>query len=335
MDWDMAKEKEPLYLWQPNVVPGPNGGKVIEDPTTQRKSKKDFEVQSKRPNPIPNQQDWRLTTGAGTSYTFQCDEGQKRDYIVLTPKPGKFVISHVTDDFNVTKDLPEKDADECEREMMRSREELYRRRKDMSEEYIKELETEMKQRQESVKNQISTGIIRIVDRDDDFEDCVEDDIKEYAHEEREDDDVDANLDRSDDEEVNDEEQAEDDMIDQEELNALIEEGFLDEELEDEEEEKPEKEKKNEPKPDIPTTEAVKTISEIVEDVAGPRVIKEEEFVRFFLDSGQVRPHDLTKRFAEYIKTDKQRDVFKKLIRKKCKKVDRNGISYFQLKSKKE
>ena len=334
LDWDFGKEKEPIYLWQPNVEPGPNGGKVIEEPTTQRKSKKDFEVQSKRPNPIPNQQDWRLATGNGTTYTLQCDESQKRDYVILTPKSRKFEIYLVGDDFNATKDIPERDADICEHEMEKKISDSLRRRKDISSEYVKELEREANERKESVKNQISTGIIRINEREDDFEDCIDDEMKDYARDEKEDNDIDADLERSDDD-VMDDEQEDDEMIDQQELNAMLEKGFLDSELDEEEEDKPEKEKKNVPKPDLPTTEAVKTISEIVEDVAGPRFIKEEEFVRFFLDNGQVLPRDLQKRFHDLIKTDKQKEVFKKLIIKNCKKILRNGIPYFQLRSKKD
>ena len=342
-DWDLSKEKEPLNLWQPNVEPGPKGGKIIDQFAVKKKQRTDFKLVTKKTQLTPNQQNWKLTTGDKTSYTFQCDEGSARNFVLLTPRPGKFTIQFIDDDFSATKDTEEQDYETCEKLMELHQEQRYQQRKELSRKYLKALEEEETNRKKLILDQVDNGQLdeEFVDVDDwnrigDHE--IRNMVKQRIQALNEDaEGVDAPLDRSDDETfAQDVDESKDDLIDMEELNALFEDGFLDEEDEYEEdgEKKDKKEKKKEeqkPEP-LPSDQVAKNIDQIVEEVNGPRIIREEEFVRYFLDNGQSTGRDLMRRFKDYMKTPKQRDALVKLIKNKCKKIDKNGVSYFQLRS---
>ena len=341
-EWDLSKEKEPLYLWQPNVEPGPKGGRILDEFSLKKKQKTDFKVVNKKTQLTPNQQNWKLATGDGTTYTLQCDEGDKRNYYLFTPRAGKFVIQKIDDDFSATKDTEEQDYEQCEKMMEYNKEQRYQDRKAINKKYAKFLEDQENNRKKTLRDQLDNGQldedfvdVDDVDRIDDKD--VKDLVKQRIQSLKEDADVDAPLDRSDDETfAQDVDESKDDLIDMEELNALFEDGFLDEEDEYEEdgEKKDKKEKKKEeqkPEP-LPSDQVAKNIDQIVEEVNGPRIIREEEFVRYFLDNGQSTGRDLMRRFKDYMKTPKQRDALVKLIKNKCKKIDKNGVSYFQLRS---
>ena len=341
-DWDLSKEKEPLYLWQPNVEPGPKGGKILDEYTLKRKQKTDFKAVTKRNQLTPNQQNWKLSTGDGTTYTFQCDEGAKRNYYLFTPRAGQFVVRFIDDDFSATKDTEEQDPEQCEKMMDNYKEQRYQDRKAINRKYAKFLEDEENNRKKAILDEIDNGQldedfvdVDDVERIDDRE--LRDLVKQRIQSLKEDADVDAPLDRSDDETfAQDADEAKDDLIDQEELNALFEDGFLDEEEDFNEEEDKKKEKKEDAKPQeeqLTSEEAEKSIQAVAEQITGPKIIREEEFVRYFLDNGQTTLRDLGRRFQEYLKTQAQKEAFTKLIKKKCKAVDKGGQKYFQLKTR--
>ncbi|EAY00713.1 hypothetical protein TVAG_085470 [Trichomonas vaginalis G3] len=334
--WMLNQEKQPIYLWQPTVDPGPNGGTVHNEQMYVRKRRTDFKAASRRPDPIPNQEPWALTTGDGTKYTLTCDESQRTHFAVITPEKGRYVLNLLSDSFVITKDVKEQDADECERLAEDKLKASYDNRKAFNKKYVKLLEEEAKARKENFIQSL-----RDENDDEEFEDVddqslqnigdkdVVKEIKKRGRQRAEDDDIDAEVDFH----VDDEEFLQDDVVEdvEEVLGKLSESDFeTDSEEDGEEEDKKDKKKKQTPAVTKPVAE--EDIKKIAIEVTGEKPIKEEELVRYFMDVGRATLNDINSRFKnQYLQTEHQRHAFMQLLKKNCKKITKDKIIYFSLK----
>lgn len=339
--WMLSQEKEPMFLWQPNVDPGPNGGTIHNDQLYVKKKRTDFTAQSKRPDPIPNQQEWILSTASANRYVIACDEGSRTNFAVIFPEKGKYVLNLLADCFAMTKESIEQDADLCEKTTQEHLDAKLKQRKDINGKYVKLLEQE-----ESARKETILRTLKDENNDDDFEDIDDDtlahigdkdiirEIKKRSKERTENNDVDAEVDFYEDNIEFHSEEIEDDIEDQLLGLERSEAGLLDSEYDnaDEEEEKKEKEK---PKtPAVTTSVSQQDIIKIADEVTGPKPIKEEELVRYFVDMGQATIADIKQRFAkDFLKTEHQTKVFMSILKKRCKKVTKGNIIYFKLRQK--
>ncbi|KAH0795987.1 hypothetical protein GPJ56_000055 [Histomonas meleagridis] len=299
---DISSLKAPLYLYQPDVQPTPEGGIVKEPEPNLRKTKDKFLIVNKDFAKSPDEQSWYLYTSdnrvfKGTPDTFKG--------AIITRDEQGFHLSFIDNSIKFSPELnldakKGLDIDTIQNNQRRDRE---HRERMMQSEYKFLLDPIKKDQEERERNKkaLAKGSDSDADVSDEFDDDDEglgdlfDDIPEVSDNEN----------------------------------------LLDSDLSSdngEEEEKKENKRKAEAEERRRLQAGPQESNEdIVDSIYGPPVIKEDEVVRFIIEIGPVTKDQLLHKFKSKLKTDKQKIAFKEIVTKRLRIIKIHGKTHFNLK----
>lgn len=346
-EWNFEKLKAPIYFYQPTVKPNSKGGTVKDTYTGQRKNKEFYEVR-KEYIKRPEAENWMMYTSDGVIYKGSPDT--LSSMAVIFPGSDQFIIQIANNSIRIKdgKDLdPNLDIDTVEKRRKQEAEAKSRALKNNFRFIYDAMEKKENERLKRAKELRATGDEDIaMGGSDDNEDKDEDDFNQ-----------DENVADVDDARSDDDEDVPEDIENiftekPEELNEI--QGSSDEEEsqssydEDSEGEDGHKKKKKKKKGQQQTPEKAESAGQgenpdqakpqstekIVDDILGPKVLKEDELVRYMMDVGLVTLKQIYQKFKDRLVTPEQKEAFKKLVVKKLQQTVDNGIKYVKLKDKK-
>ena len=100
--WDISKLELPIYFYQPDVEPSPEGGRVKVVQPEQKKRKKRVLVQADRDDAKPEQQPWVLCSKDGKKYVATPDT--LTDRAVMYQQDRGFTLQFVSNSLRVTEE---------------------------------------------------------------------------------------------------------------------------------------------------------------------------------------------------------------------------------------
>lgn len=317
-EWKIADLKPPVYLYQPDVEPTPEGGKVKVEPREYKKKKSQFVYPDRILN--PEEQPWRMLAADGKEYVGNSDTLNNRAFLYET-EGGSWTMQLMDKSYRFVEERRQQADLETAIQQLDSKMKATEARKKVLHvdaklaESTAQKEKERKLKQERVQQKIDAGS---GDEGDEAGDRGSDDSQ-----------GDVEIDAQSDEEVAISDNL-DDLFDDlsDDPNGLID--------SDEEEENVEK-KENDERPVRPlTTEPVNKVElngMIVERVLGPQTIKEEDLVSFMMEVVLCEKPVLIKKFRDKLVTAEQKEAFKVLVKEKLCAEKNNGVIFFKLKKK--
>lgn len=344
-EWDIGKLKDPIYFYQPTVRPTSDGGIVKDTYSGPRKNKEFFEVRKefiKR----PDDELWMMYTSDGVLFKGHPDT--LSSHAIIYPDKDKFEIQVANNSIRIKdgKDLDQNIDIETVLKRKKQEEDAKQRAFKNNFRFMYDaIERKEKQRLSHAKELFENGDEDIAiggsgDSDGNDEDAYKADENE----------ADVEVDRSD-----DDEDIPDDLDNlfteppEELINAQgssdeeESQDSYDEDSEGEDGSKKKKKKKkghNQQTPDQQETthqnpdqaDRQQSTEQIVDDIMGPKVVKEDELVRFMMDVGFVTLKQLWDKFKDRLQaSDVVKDAFRRLIIKKLQQFTENGIKYVKLK----
>lgn len=347
-DWDIGKFKAPVYFYQPTVKPTPEGGIVKDTYSGSRKNKEFFEVR-KEYIKRPEAENWMMYTSDGTLFKGNVDT-LSSTIAIIYPGSDQFIIQTVNNSIRIKdgKDLDSNlDIDTVEKRRKQEADAKTRDLKNNLGFIYKHMEQKEKERQNQAKELREAGDedIALGGSDDDDKEKDED---AFNNDENGADVEDARSD--DDEDVPDDiENLLTDIPEElNEINASSDEeesqSSYDEDSEGEDGPKKKKKKKKGHNQPAEQQEAAhgenqdqakpQSTEKIVDDILGPKVLKEDELVRYIMDVGYATLKQIYQKFKDRLVTQEQKMAFKNLILKRFQQFTDNGVRYVKLKDKK-
>ena len=309
--WDISKLELPIYFYQPDVEPSPEGGRVKVVQPEQKKRKKRVLVQADRDDAKPEQQPWVLCSKDGKKYVATPDT--LTDRAVMYQQDRGFTLQFVSNSLRVTEEHRSgiQDVDAARSRQRKEEEELESQRRSIGVDKMinKAIEEEIARRKEEakrVKMELDAG-------------------SDQEQGDKSGDDGGVNgVDVETDDGVDKEENSDSEPID---LSLSSSDGEVSDDYSSEEEEKKEDPGKKTPKNSGETAESV--IKRIYEDQ-----VKEEELLYYMREMGLVSEQELIKKFRDRLKTHTQKEAFKKLFKRRLQyHTVGDGTRMIKLKSK--
>jgi hypothetical protein len=327
-EWNIAKLQAPLYLYQPEVEPTPDGGRVtIELPQRKKPPRSEFIEVKKSQTLDPKEQPWSLVTKDGR--VFRGTRDTLTNSAILYQTDDGFHIQLIDHSLRFFEEHLSKDITDADKAIQRMDEE--ERRKKRPSFLMEAVAQEEKLREARARRIKEMHLDEGSDADDGYD-------EEGSEKEGE-------IDFNGKEEFEDDEGVDGEPID--DLADLFEWSDKDDDLnnisDDEEEEGEEGEGKRKKKQtvsavvvnDQPGTEAPMTAEEknqqIVTTIFGEEEVKEAELRRYMMDVGMCTIPDLRKKFKSKLKTLQQREAFQNLVRRLLVKEQRANTAYVKLK----
>lgn len=318
-EWKIGEMAKPVYLYQPDVEPTPDGGRVkLPARREHKRDKRQFIPAEKKLD--PEEQQWKLISNDGTQYTGRPDT---LDNFAVMMFEGQGVISMklVNRSYRFFKEPPRR-FEEPEDAEMAAKDEAMKMKHRRGQLQVDKLLTAREENIVRLRVLEQERVDMRVDLPSDR--GSEDDRDPHGSG---DSDVDFTYVRDSDEEI-----AFSDLDLFDELSDAVDDSSDDgaeEEIKENEEEK-------KPAPVVVPIDESQTTAEhnekIVEAVMGPRCVKEEELIAFVADLGIVTLADIRVRFKSQLRTKEQIEAMKDLIRKTMRPVENN---YFSLKIKRK
>ena len=310
-EWDISKLELPIYFYQPDVEPSPEGGRVKtvrwQDDRPKKRALHTVTLEES-----PEQQPWVLFTRDGRKYVATPDT--LNDRAVLYQQDRGFTVQLVSGSLRVAEERRGtiQDVDAAASRKRKEDEEIEsQRRKIGSSQLVNEIVQEARERKvreaERVKMELDAGS----DQDDGAKKSGDD---SGVH----------GVDIETDDGVDKEDDSEPESIDIS-LSSANSEGS--DEYDDEEEEKKEEPVKKPVRNTGETAESV--LKKIYEDQ-----VKEEELLCYLREMGLVTERDLIAKFRDRLKTPTQKEAFKKLFKRRCQyHTVGDGVKMIRLKTK--
>jgi hypothetical protein len=312
--WDIPSLPTPIYLFQPDVEPGPEGGRVKTQPPARKPPQKGEFVEAVKPRD-PSQAHWIFAAADGR--IFKGTPDTLSNYAILRRKDDAFHLQLVDHSIRFFEDRPSTGAKDGEAAI--------RKMKEQQRLQAKRIQAVVPSYAESVRQDA-------IDRHARAEEALElDHETRVDHSDVESDgapDIDGQA--QSDEGVDPAGAAESDAI--EEVSDVDVSLFWPEEEGEGEEEDEEKEKPKRPKLVDTVAGAAPTNQAIVQQVFGPEVVAWEELFKFMREVGLCTGKDLKRRFCDRIKVPERLEAFKRLCVECLVPAVHDGRRYFKLKA---
>lgn len=329
-EWILNNLKDPVYFYQPTVTPDRSGGTVY-DPIREYRNKKNQEFIDVRREYLknPSQEPWKMYSSDGQVFKGLPDT--LNSTAVIIPDSSQMTIQLIDNSLRVTDDKYDGESSDSKVLYDMHQKEL-RHQQALIEKAIPTTIESIK-RQEQLKAERAREISRTGG-----EDAISYDDNEVQHEDHfneDDQGADVPNDQSDDDDSG-REFIDTTVDDVDELLEIMNQEISDPSDSDEsEEEKPKQTSKEKSNQESASTaqapSAPISTEEIVKEVFGPEIIKEDELRGFLAEQGFVTQRDLLRKFKKRLETIEQRNAFVTLLNKKAVKYTDSGIVYFKLK----
>ena len=305
---DELKKFGPIYLYQPDVEPSPEGGQVKAE-KYQSEKKKAYIATRRQYQAKVEQQPFVLVSNDNRE--FQAESISNSDFAFFVDCKDHYEMHLVDSTFSISEQhkVNERTLDAVENEAKIRKKRRDERMKAFTPERIETLKLQKKERKieaELESNQANSFGVKTNDDEDD------DGL------------VDVDVERSDD-------SGPESDFTPEPVSSPSDDSSDSLEFFEEEEEEPKEKEANEPMADENMT------TEEIVDVILPDMIKKEEIINFFQDVGLVRYSQIQNRFKAKLKCEAQQKHFKKLLKDCCvikkRDITKDGkeISYLGLK----